>query len=73
MKREIHKKAIEAMELCAKQYRVKFLISYKSSKGLYRNIYTEKWVVEVMGKKFFGKDFINVVVQAIKFVFKAYK
>lgn len=67
---ELCKAAIEAMEACAKSYRVAFGISYKGQNKGYVSAYSDRWKVTVYGHIFSDQNFCKAVGQAVEFVVK---
>lgn len=63
--------AIEAMEICAKEFTVKFDISYSMATN-YVVFSTGKWVVKTMSKRFMSSEFVIAVRDAIIFVKNAH-
>lgn len=64
-------RAIEAMEICAKEYRVKFELSYSMATN-YTVASSQRWVVKTMGKRFMSSEFLMAVRDAVEFVYKAH-
>lgn len=65
------KQAIEAMEICAKMYKVKFVLSYSTAKN---NVVmaSNRWAINVMDKRFLNSEFVFAVGDAIEFVYNAH-
>lgn len=63
--------AIESMEICAKEFKVKFELSYSMATN-YVVFSSGQWVVKTMGKRFMSSEFVIAVREAIVFVTKAH-
>lgn len=67
---ELYKAAIEAVEVCAKSYRVAFEVSYKGQNKGYVSAYSRKWKVKVFGHTFANENFCKAIGEAVEFVVK---
>jgi hypothetical protein len=65
------KQAVEAMEICAKMYKVKFTCCFATSKNVVFS--TNRWAISVMEKRFINSEFIFAVREAVEFVYKAHE
>lgn len=65
------KQAVEAMEICAQMYKVKFTCTFATSKNAVFS--SNRWAVNVMDKRFINSDFIFAVRDAVEFVYKAHE
>jgi hypothetical protein len=72
MTTELHKKAIESIESTSRIYKVQFKISYYTVK-IQVGLNSGNWVINVMGKKFMNRDFVEAAREAVKFCYNAHE